>query len=206
MNQKIATYRIDGRTNEEFRNISIETGRNNFDGFITLFQGETVVRATQKIPNDKTKFKVVINFLETACSAEMNERKQYDLKFGLEQVFNQIVTDKLPVYIEITVLQNNGSLFSSLINVCTLCMCYCGIEMSDFAVSLTFNEGIDLCLAEENKTYDFCIVYLFNQGTVIYQECVGQVQRKTLLESQQKAIYFCKKLALIFQKNLINIY
>ncbi|KAI5151132.1 exosome complex component RRP41 [Enteropsectra breve] len=172
----VRSIRNDGRMAEEFRKINIQQGVANNNGFVELQQGCTLVTCSILPSQEKSPLTIDIKFNEATRIKSVSERRIYELKNILADVFGQIFCSKNSLVIEIEVKQEDGGLLACLINCVSLCMVSYGIPIIDFCVSVAFNEKIDLNSAESSKEASMTIAYLPNLNKILYLKLEGGCQ------------------------------
>lgn len=172
--------RCDGRLPQEMRRM--EMGQEYIENrpFVSFSQGNTRVRTSILANKDKGQFCVNINFSELSRNEPMNDRKVYEIKSKLTAIFQPIVLTDSQVEVNVEVMEDDGSLFSVLVNSISLCLCFCGVVLKDMCCAITLNDKADLCSEEENKGYACTVVLSANLGTIYFLESVGRFQRKDL--------------------------
>lgn len=176
--------RIDGRLPSEIRFVDIcyMSGPS-----IVYTQGLTKIRvsvAGPKPKNTKLSFNMALSINKSA-RIEVNEwnRLAEDLRHKIYDLFRSILIPRptSSVDIDILVLEDNGSLFSAIVNSVSICCAYVGIQMLDLVLSCSVGiytevNLFDLCAAEEDcKLPNFVICYGINRKTLFGTFLVGGI-------------------------------
>lgn len=199
------TLRPDGRFPNELRKINISCGIIDNIGFICLEQGNTQVSASLSQSKDKNPFNINLSFSQNARTDPINERKLYEMKYRLTNIFAPIISADYQVDIDLVVKQDDGSLFSVLVNSITLCLCYSGIPLIDMCISISLNESFDLSDLETKKRYQMTVVYLVKSQQLAFLEVNGRCQKNMFETALQNGIDCCKTINLQFTEFLESI-
>ncbi|ORD99420.1 hypothetical protein A0H76_892 [Hepatospora eriocheir] len=178
--------RLDGRQSNELRNTTIK----KINEQVIFSQGLTSVRVfTEK--SDKFEVKIL--------DCDDIDRKVFEMKLKLERLFTPLI-NQTEVAVNLYVIQDNGSLFSTLVNAITICFCYSGIHLNDFVVGITLNQNLDLCLIEEKKEDYLNLVYSVKNDKILYLESVGKIYSEFLVERIETGIKATK----VLHNDLVN--
>ncbi|ELQ75042.1 Exosomal 3'-5' exoribonuclease complex, subunit Rrp41 [Trachipleistophora hominis] len=176
--------RVDGRLPCEIRRVDICYLN---EPSIVYTQGLTKIRVSIAGPKPKsTKFNLNITVsINRSARTEINEwgRLADDHKHRLHNLFKTILILKpaSSVDIDILVLEDNGSLYSAMVNSVSVCCAYAGIQMLDLVLSCSIGiytqaDLFDLCGAEEDcKLPSFTICYGTNRKTLFGTSLVGSI-------------------------------
>lgn len=199
--------RIDGRFSHELRRIRIHHSASGNRGTVTLAHGNTQVAAFLAKPRDKDKGQLCIDisFYDVARNDPVNERRLYELKTRLVDIFAQVICTENQVCIDAVVKQDDGCIMAVLINAITLCLCYNGVPLIDMCVAVCLNESLDLCGAEENKSYAVTLACLVNSEGIVFMESVGKCQKGMLMRALTDGVECCKAIASQFSGYLKNM-
>lgn len=195
-------YRVDGRTSTEQRNIKIQFGFDETGGSVDLSQGLTSIRVVSV--NDNSKYKCKLQF-SVLSSNSIPDRQLYQMKHRIEQLFNEIIVGDIFCTIKIIIMENNGSLFSTIVNGISLWLCYNGINIIDMVTSVSFNTNIDLCSKEENDDFIGVLVFSYHVGKPLYYEGYGLFPKSIFYKQFEYAIQACTTLGILFKEHLIKL-
>lgn len=189
--------RIDGRLPNETRNIKIEY----MNGPTILYsQGLTEIRTAVVGPKPKTTRSHINICLSVGkmTSIEIKNRNKMadDMKYKIMDIFQNIIIVKPAscVDFDIVVLQDNGSLFSAIVNSMSICCAYAGIQIIDLVLSCTvgvFSHAnlFDMCISEEDyKLPSFTICYGINRKTLFGTYLVGPVNTAKIPQVVEDAV------------------
>lgn len=197
--------RSDGRFRHELRRIRMSHDVIGTHGTITFSQGETQVAGTVIQLKDKGEINFNIQFYGIARTDAIHERRLYDLRIKLVDIFKPVICTENQVNIDLTVKQDDGSLLAVLINTTTLVLCYNGIPMVDMCLSVCVGDGFDLCAIEQNKEYAMTLAYLIHLEKVVYVFLEGRCQKKMFADALSNAVDCCKIIEKHFSEYLKNI-
>lgn len=196
--------RIDGRYSEELRSIRIDHDLIKNINFITYSQGLSKVKTSLFQSKDKGQINVNLNFSALARNEFLNDRKIYEMKSKLETIFNDIISSDFQIELNIDVLEDNGSLFSVIVNSITTCLCFCGVSIKDMVLSLTCNDLTDL-ISNEEKGYYCTVVFSTNLNKILYLQLLGKFQRSNVKDSLNNAISGIEKIAISIRQYLDSV-
>lgn len=199
----ISQLRTDGRFSNELRKLTIEQHTIENKTYVTFSQGLTKVRTSISQNKEKGQVGVLVNFSELSRNEPLNDRRVYEMKTKIASIFNDAVSSDFQIDINIDILQDNGSLFSVIINSITLCLCYCGISINDMILSLTCNNYTDLIYEEEKNSC--CVVMSANFNKILYFHLSGKCQKSDIQVALKNAISGIEKINYEIRKYLSNI-
>lgn len=195
-------YRVDGRTSTEQRNIKIQFGFDETGGSVDLSQGLTAIKVVST--HDTSKYKCKLQF-SILSSNSIPDRQLHQMKHRIEQLFNKVIVGDIFCTIKIIIIENNGSLFSTIVNGISLWLCYNGIGIIDMITSISFNINIDLCSKEENDDFMAILVFACHAGKPLYYEGHGLFPKSTFYKQFEYAIQACTTLGILFKEHLIKL-
>ncbi|KAI5170503.1 exosome complex component RRP41 [Pancytospora epiphaga] len=196
--------RIDGRFPKELRRIQIEHKVINGSGIITLAQGLTKVKIALCKLKPKGQLNIALSFNDTSRSDQISDRQLYVFQSKLTEIFTTVIACQHQVNIDASIIQDDGSVLSVLINAISLCLCYHGIPMIDMCISVTLNDMYDLCSKEQNKSFVATVVYLVNSDRLIYFKSAGRCQKGPLKQALLDGIASCKSICEYFSHYLVD--
>lgn len=196
--------RCDGRFPNEAREIDFEFKKLDNKGVFQWRQGNTVVNTTIAQNKEKQQFSLDLNFLEMSRNNPFNERKIYEMRQKLLDIFLDLTGEDSQVEITVDVVCDDGSVFSAITNSISLACAYCGIPLSDICLSVTLNRNIDLSYHEEGKDFSICIVFLPNKEKLVYIESSGRLQMSEFKEGIRSAVEYCRILHSYFREICIR--
>lgn len=186
--------RYDGRFPKEAREIDFEFKEIDTKGIFRWRQGNTVVNTTIIQNREKQQFSLELNFLQMSRNNAINDRKTYEMKQKLLDIFSDLTGQDSQVEVIVDVVCDDGSVFSAIVNSISLACAHCGIPLSDMCLSITLNRNVDLCYHEEGKEFSICIVFLPNKEKIVYIESIGRLQKSEFEEGIVSAIEYCRTL------------
>lgn len=198
----LKVLRPDGRFPTEMRRMLVQFGSNDNKGYVLLSQGATTIKTTISKIKEKKQLNVNLNFLQACRNEPLNERKVYEIKQKLNSIFALLLPNENQIDINVDILQDNGSLFSTIVNSISLALCYCGINMIGMCVSLTFNNCVDLCHAEENQSFSICVVTIPYKNEILYFESFGKIQKGELSKCLESSKDYCNYIYNYFKEEL----
>ncbi|KAJ3434476.1 exosome complex component rrp46 [Anaeramoeba flamelloides] len=185
------TKRIDNRNPNQMRPLSSILGENeNSDGSVIYSQGKTKVLVGVHGPKEVNTFKeqydkaTVSVVVKTEQRDDLRKEKtlEKDLKGILEYM---IFTERSPrseIIITAHILNDDGSLFSTLVNACVLALCDAGIEIRSLVYSITFliTENKILIDPIENEIAKISnhsrislVLSKENEDSIVFSKCIG---------------------------------
>ncbi|KAF7683888.1 putative exosome complex component RRP41 [Astathelohania contejeani] len=198
-------YRMDGRKKDEIRRIRLRSGVTEKTGHIELHHGNTKIRCAMGEYKERQKEKVSFQiFFYDGTSNDRLERKGEELQQTLSYIFNPLVISVESLELNLTVLQDDGSLLSCAINCVSITLCYNGIGMTDFVVGSTTGMYhhipiVDINGHEEtNRISQVVMAYLPHRETLTYYMAIGKIQKNRLKIATKEGINTCKKYFSIF--------
>lgn len=197
--------RPDGRFPDELREMKFEFGCVENKGFVLFSQGSTLVRTTISKTESKKQLNINLNFSQTSRNDPLGERKQYEMKQKLISIFGALIPNENQIEANVEILQDNGSLFSVIVNSISLAFCYCGINTTEMCVSLTLNNCVDLCYVEENRSFGAISVVDPAKDEILYFESFGPLQKGELLKCLEASKMHCNAIYQRFRSELISI-
>lgn len=184
-------FREDGRKKDELRQLKI----NYSNSYTYLKQGNTHVRAKTDGPKEGNKFNVSIVFSKSSRQEQINEKRIFELETEIYNIFNHIILTDNSVDIEIEVIQEDGSLISTIVNCVTLNLCHTSVPLIDFPCSITYSEVQDLSIYEEQgRNFVVNIVWLMNRQKIIYFRSIGKVTQDILHKINAEGFLSCAKI------------
>lgn len=204
ISSQILNIRPDGRFPTEMRKMIFKFGNDNNEGYVILSQGATTVKASIGKSKDRKPLGISLNFSQTSRNEPINERRVFELKQKLANMFSLLTPNEKQIEIKVDIFQDNGSLFSVIVNSITLALCFCGINMVDMCVSLTLNECVDLCYLEENKMSSISIVSIPYKNEILHFESFGKIQKSEILKCLEMSKEYCNLLYNRFRDELSN--
>lgn len=184
--------RCDGRLPEEMRRVDIGHGIVGNRGFVVLGQGNTRVRTSVVPARDKSQLDVSISFSDVSRNEPVNERIVYEMKARILEIFGPLIFPDNQVEVSVEVKQDDGSLFSVIVNSISLCFCYCGVSLKDMCLSVTLGDCVDLCSEEESKGFRVCLVLSSSRQKILFLESFGKCQRRVLESALSRGFECCK--------------
>lgn len=179
--------REDGRFPDEMRRIVVEHTIIGSRGHITLSQGQTRLSATvSPLTPDKLSFSIL--FHGSARAEPPTDRWLYETRFRMTEIFSSILLTEQPVAVEILVLQDDGGLMASVINITTLILCYYGIPMREFCVAVCLGQSVDPSFSEQRRSFSLVAACLFPSETLLYSRLDGRCQRQSYDEACLKSL------------------
>lgn len=194
-----ALLRVDGRLPNEPRRIKMSSSIIGNQGIVDYSQGDTQIRISTCQSKDKNQMAINLAFSDFARNEPMNERKIFEMKTKLTAIFCPMLLSDNQIDINVEVKQDDGSLFSVIVNGITLCLCYTGVTLKDMVLSVSMNDMLDLCTDEENKGYQCSMAYSVNYEKIIYFDCNGRSQRRALTACIIAGVDYLKELHSFFR-------
>ncbi len=199
--EKIEEYKIrsDGRLYNEIRKIELFHEIINNNGVISLKQGETHVSGTLGQPKDKCNINFDIQFYTSFRNEIMSDRKVYELRNRLVEVFKNVILSNQQINIELIVKYDDGSLLPALINITTLILSYHGIPIIDMCIGITTGMFLDLNSNEQNRDFYITLAYLPKEDNVIYLLSEGKAQKKMFIKALENGSVGCLTICKYFE-------
>lgn len=185
--------RCDGRLPREMRRMIMSHGIVENRGFVVLRQGNTQVRVSTAPARDRSQLDVCISFSDVSRNEPMNERRVYEMRARILEIFGPLACPDTQVEVCVDVKQDDGSLFSVIVNSITLCFCYCGVSLKDMCLSVTLGDGVDLC-SEEEKGFQLCLVVSSSRQKILFLESSGKCQKKAMESAILRGVECCKSI------------
>ncbi|KAM0675845.1 Exosome complex component RRP41 [Gurleya vavrai] len=200
-------FRIDGRKPENIRRITINHQTHNNTPHLSYSQGITHLNLSlSNIKRQSTKLRVKINFSLSSLKENIKmDHKAFELENILINTFEDIIIEK-QVFICIEVVQDDGSLISSMINAISLFLCLCAIPIYNLVVSVQISkirEGMlcDTTFFEEGRD-GLILGYIHNNKNIAYLQVFGKLKPTSIQNLVEKAKLKCDELFLIFRDYL----
>lgn len=197
--------RVDGRFSNELRDVNIQFECIENRGYVVLSQGCTTIRTYVSKNKEKKQLSINLVFSQICRNESLGERKVYEMKHELVSIFETLIPNENQIEVNVEILQDNGSLFSAIVNSISLAFCYNGISTTEMCVSLTLNEFVDLCHSEENKNFSICIVLIPVKNEILFFESFGRLQKGELLKCLEMSKVHCEIIHNLFKKELASI-
>lgn len=182
-------YRIDGRKALETRAMAARQSTVDNKLLFELDHGATKVAASIDGPKERHRQKhmvsVDISFLDTTQQEHQgNSEKVRELEKNVRDVFKEVLLLPESSYVEIAVVvkQDDGSVFSTVVNCISLGLCYSGIPMKDVVVGATVGFVsntffVDICGAEESYKYPYMtIALMMHRRKIAYLRMAGKIE------------------------------
>lgn len=203
--QIFSQIRSDGRLVNEMRRIEVNCEIIDNNGVIHLNHGETHVTGTLREPKDKSNLSFLINFYGGTRNEGFSDRRLYELRTSLYEVFKNVVLPGPSICLDLIVKQDNGGLLSALINTATLVMCYHGVAMIDMCVSITSGKVLDLSYTEQNREFAMTLAYLPKRNKISYLNSEGKAHKKLYNNALENGVKGCLFLCDYFENILRSI-
>lgn len=187
------------------RRIYMSHGAVGNQGFVVLGQGNTRVRTSVTPARDKNQLDVSIGFSDVSRNEPMNERRVYEMRTRLLGIFGPLISSDSQVEVNVDVKQDDGSLFSVIVNSITLCFCYCGVSLKDMCLSVTLGDCVDLCSEEESRSFQLCLVQSPSRQKILFLESSGKCQRRVLELAVSRGSECCKSIHTSMREYLSKI-
>lgn len=181
--------RQDGRYAHEIREISFLQHINNNTFILDYLQGGTSVSVVIDGPKERVKNKNKISLKLKFSNTSRNEinvsiETINELLKKITNLFETVIliSDISVVDVDVCINNDDGSLYSCIVNSIGMALCCAGIPMKDVPISLCigyFNRCFvfDLCSSEENSKFaTFDIVYFANTGNIAYFKLNGRME------------------------------
>ncbi|EQB60299.1 exosome complex exonuclease rrp41 [Vairimorpha apis BRL 01] len=195
-------FREDGRKKDEIKQIIIK----NLNSYTYLKQGNTHVRVKSDGPKEGNKLNISMVFSKSSRQEQINEKRIFELETEIYNIFNNIILTDNNIDIEIEVIQEDGSLISTIVNCVTLNLCYIGVPLIDFPCSITYSRFQDLTLCEEQgRNFFINVVWLMNREKIVYFKSLGRVTQEVLQKINEEGFLGCKKIYQQLKSFLISI-
>lgn len=182
-------YRIDGRKALETRTAAARQCVVDNKLLFELDHGATKVSASIDGPKERHRQKHIvridISFLDTTQQEyQRNSEKIRELERNVTNVFKEVLLLPESSYVDVVVAvkQDDGSVFSTIVNCISLGLCYSGIPMKDVVVGATVGFVsntffVDICGAEESYKYPYMtIVLMVHRRKLAYLRMVGKIE------------------------------
>lgn len=159
-------FREDGRFKNEIRRFIIKS---EFP-YTSLRQGNSHVQVKIDGPKEGSKLYFYI-------TGTTNDTKRY---YELFSIFDNILLLDSQLDIYVNILEEDGSLLSTIVNCIVLSICHSNIPLKDFPCSITYSEkGVDLSASEEGSGR-VTVVYLMNSKKLVYYKAEGKITLEKL--------------------------
>ncbi|KAK6090443.1 hypothetical protein P3W45_000540 [Vairimorpha bombi] len=167
------SYREDGRKISEIRRINI----NHSYPYTTLIQGNTHIKVNIDGPKEGNKLNINVSYSKTSRQEQASEKRTYEYENELYSIFDQIILTDRQIDIAVEIVQEDGSILSSMVNCIALSLCHSNVPLCDYPCGITYsNLGVDLSGSEEGGRHCVIIVvYLMNTGKIIYYKSIGKI-------------------------------
>lgn len=182
-------YRVDGRKALEKRTMIARQSIVDNKLLFELDHGATKVAALLDGPKERHRQKhmvsVDVSFLDTSQQEhQKNSEKIRELEKNVTDVFKNVLLLPESSYVDIVVVvkQDDGSVFSTIVNCISLGLCYSGTPMKDVVVSATVGFVsntffVDICGAEESYKCPYMTVALMmHRRKLAYLYMVGKIE------------------------------
>lgn len=182
-------YRIDGRKALETRTMAARQSIIDNKLLFELDHGATKVAASIDGPRERHRQRHVvsvdISFLDAAQQEHQgNSEKVRELERNVTDVFKEVLLLPESSYVDIAVVvkQDDGSVFSTVVNCISLGLCYSGIPMKDVVVGATVGFAsntffVDTCGAEESyKCPRMTMALMMHRRKIAYLHMAGKIE------------------------------
>ncbi|WUR02883.1 exosome complex component RRP41 (SKI6) [Vairimorpha necatrix] len=179
-------FREDGRLPDELRRLIFL----NESPYISLRQGNSHVRV--QIDGPKEGSKIFFNISGDRRYPELNS------------IFSKILLLDTQLDINIEVIEEDGSILSTIVNCIVLSMCHSNIPLVDFPCSVTYSKiGVDLSGQEEGSG-KVMAVYLMNSMKIVYYKIEGKMDIEKIERVDEMGREAVKKVYKILRDELLN--
>lgn len=150
--------------------------------YIELNQGNTSVRASVIQGKERGVIDINMSFLNCSRNESLSDKKIYEMKTKISDIFLPMVLHDNQVDMVVEVHQDDGSLFTTIVNSLSLACCMSGIILKDMVLGITLNELLDLTAEEEKMPHQTKLVYSVNEKKILYLEANGKAHIKKMEE------------------------
>lgn len=195
-------YREDGRKISEIRKIKIKYSY----PYTTLIQGNTHIKVNIDGPKEGNKLNINVSYSKTSRLEQANDKRIYEHENELYNIYNQIILTERQVDIFVEIVQEDGSILSSMVNCIALSLCHSNVPISDYPCGISYsNLGIDLSNMEEGgRNCVINVVYMINSGRIIYYKSIGKITLEKLQHINEMGKEGAYRIYNIFKENLLN--
>jgi len=184
--------RTDGRLPSEFRNIHIHVELVEKTPHLIFKSGCTEVEVALDTPSSRSPLAFNISFLEMARADPISDKRLYELRAKLLEIFSDLLTVNYPVALQIIVKYDDGGLVPAIVNAITIFLCYSGIAIRDMYFSVCRGEFSDLSLAELNRGFALTTVYSSTFKEIVYLESLGACTPTKMIETIHRSTEDCE--------------